>query len=205
MQMYAHALYAAFNKEIDFDTDNIVATLHSASYTPNLDTDAYVSDLTNEVPNGSGYTTGGQSVTSASRTLVAANSWSVQWAATTAYVVDNIVRPTSGNGFVYRCAVAGTSGGSQPTWPTTIGTTVTDGGVTWECVGKRVLVLTATFPSWTGATFSARYLVLSDRTPGSAAAQPLIGLFDAGSNVAVTSSTWQYTPNSQGALILTLP
>lgn len=205
MQWYANALYTGLNKEWDFDGDTIKETLHNSSYTPNLDTHAYVSDLTNEVANGNGYTTGGQTVTSCSRTLTAANSWSTSWAATTAYTVDQIVRPTVGNGFIYRAAAAGTSGSSQPTWPTVIGTTVTDGGVTWECVGRRVLVLTGTFPAWTNATITARYLVMSDRTPGTAATQPLIGIVDFGADISSTAATFQYTPNAQGALILAIP
>ena len=54
----------------------------------------------------------------------------------TAYAVDAVVEPTPRNGYRYRCTVAGTSAGSAPTWPTTLGTTVTDGGVTWKCATK---------------------------------------------------------------------
>lgn len=43
----------------------------------------------------------------------------------------SVVRPTTPNGRYYRCSVAGNSGGTQPTWNTTIGGTTTDGGVTW--------------------------------------------------------------------------
>lgn len=56
------------------------------------------------------------------------------WAASTAYAVNNCVKPTTLNGYWYKCTVAGTSGTAEPTWPTTVGTTVTDGGATWECM-----------------------------------------------------------------------
>lgn len=58
------------------------------------------------------------------------------WTASTAYSVDDVVEPVTRNGYRYRVTVAGTSGGTQPTWPTTIGATVTDGGITWKCVSK---------------------------------------------------------------------
>lgn len=56
------------------------------------------------------------------------------WAVATAYVVGDLVTPTVLNGKNYRCTVAGTShAATEPTWPTvTLGTTVTDGTVTWE-------------------------------------------------------------------------
>lgn len=43
-----------------------------------------------------------------------------------------IVEPTTPNGRVYICSVAGTATG-EPTWPTALGATVVDGNVTWRC------------------------------------------------------------------------
>ena len=54
----------------------------------------------------------------------------------TAYTLYQVVEPATRNNYRYRCTVAGTSGSSPPTWPTTVGTTVTDGGVTWTCASK---------------------------------------------------------------------
>ncbi len=58
------------------------------------------------------------------------------WVASTAYSIDTVVEPVTRNGYRYRVTVAGASGSTQPTWPTTIGNTVTDGAVTWKCVSK---------------------------------------------------------------------
>jgi hypothetical protein len=58
------------------------------------------------------------------------------WAATTAYDVGDAILDTSR---IYVCTVAGTSGGTEPTWPTD-GTTVTDGTVTWKDTGTAALV-----------------------------------------------------------------
>lgn len=59
------------------------------------------------------------------------------WAASTAYASGDYVIPTtfdsiSGQqGKIFKCTTAGTSGASQPTWPTSEGGTVTDGTITW--------------------------------------------------------------------------
>lgn len=53
------------------------------------------------------------------------------WVASTPYALGDVVVPTTANGHQYVCTVAGTSSSTQPTWPTTQGTTVTDGTVTW--------------------------------------------------------------------------
>jgi hypothetical protein len=58
------------------------------------------------------------------------------WAATTAYnIVTSLVHPVVKNGLHYAATVAGTSGGSEPVWPTIEGATVVDGSVTWICRG----------------------------------------------------------------------
>jgi len=59
------------------------------------------------------------------------------WTVTTNYALGNRRIPTVANGYYYEViADAGSSGGTQPTWPTTIGDTVVDGGITWVCRGR---------------------------------------------------------------------
>jgi len=55
------------------------------------------------------------------------------WLATQAYVLGDAARPVTRNGYCYEVTTAGTSGASEPTWPTTPGNTVVDGTVTWTC------------------------------------------------------------------------
>ncbi len=56
-------------------------------------------------------------------------------AALTPYTVGQFLRPINAyyNGYVYKVTTGGTTGSSQPTWPTTVGATVTDGDVVWTC------------------------------------------------------------------------
>jgi hypothetical protein len=203
-QMFAAAWLSLLNKEADLNSDTLKGTLHSATYTPALNTDQYVSSLTNELGTANGYTAGGVTVVG-SFALTAANSWASTWAASTAFTVGQVRRPTAGNGFLYRVAVAGTSSASAPTWPTVVGTTVTDGGVTWVCIGSAVVVLDLTDATlW--SSFSAtgwRYLVISDRTPGTAATQPLLCLFDFGSNQTGLGGNFDLATPVEG--ILTIP
>jgi len=55
------------------------------------------------------------------------------WVLSTAYALGDAARPVTRNGYVYEVTTAGTSGASEPTWPTTPGNTVVDGTVTWTC------------------------------------------------------------------------
>lgn len=52
---------------VDWVGDTIKVTLHTATYTPNQDTDDYFNDATNELAGGTGYTAGGETL--ASKTL----------------------------------------------------------------------------------------------------------------------------------------
>lgn len=54
------------------------------------------------------------------------------WLASADYAVDEAAEPIIENGYRYVVTVAGTSGSTEPVWPTTIGQTVTDGGVEWR-------------------------------------------------------------------------
>jgi hypothetical protein len=59
-------------------------------------------------------------------------SAAVAWQANTAYVTGAFVRPaTTQTNLLYIATTPGTSGGTEPTWPTTVGGTTTDGTVTW--------------------------------------------------------------------------
>ena len=59
------------------------------------------------------------------------------WAVNTSKSKDAIVEPSARNGYRYRCTVGGTTHATtEPTWPTTVGDTVTDNSVTWKCVSK---------------------------------------------------------------------
>lgn len=194
---YAGGLSKILNKEVDLDTDTLKIMLLTSSYTPDPAHD-YQADLTNEVT-GDGYTAGGATLAGVSVSVVAAASLAA-WAGTTAYRVGQVRRPISSNGFIYRCIEAGTSGGSEPAWPTTVGETISDGTVTWACVGSHLLKLDATNPSWSNSTITARYAVVVDTTPANPSANPVIGYCDFGENVSSSAGTFSITFDADGFL-----
>lgn len=189
MKVFRSAPLRMLNKQIDWDSDALVWTLHTSTMAPNLDTWDFADDLTNELSTGGGYTAGtagggGLAIASPSSSYTVANSFSVTRANSTAYNVEDVFRPASTNGFLYRVTVAGTSAASPPTFPLVVGNTVADGTATIECVGSGIIVFACSDPTWT-PTFTAgpfRYAVLSDRTSGVLATDPLIGYVDLGSD-----------------------
>lgn len=204
---YASGIRAALGGGVaggrDLDTDALKITLHTSTYTPNYDTDAFQSAATNELGTAGGYTAGGLALTGVTLTATAANSWGQVAATSTVYVAGQIVRPSAGNGYIYVAAVGGTSGGSAPTWPTVPYTTVTDGGVTWCCIGRGAVVLDFTDPAW--ATFTAgpfRTAVVADTTPGSAATNPLLCAFAYASDQTGAGGTHTIAIDASGALVL---
>jgi hypothetical protein len=58
------------------------------------------------------------------------------WAASTSITLNEFRKPTIANGRRYYASVGGTTGGTEPTWPTTAGGTVVDGTVTWTEYGR---------------------------------------------------------------------
>lgn len=71
------------------------------------------------------------------------------WTASTAYSVGDVVRAVAlqPTGLVFRCTVAGTSGSTQPPWPTDIGSTLTDGTATWQAISSTYEDLATFAPS----------------------------------------------------------
>jgi hypothetical protein len=191
------------NKEIDFNSDSIKLALVTSGYTFDHDGHDYFNDITNEVV-GTGYTAGGAAVGSPNFSYVPANSWSVARANSTAYTAGQVVRTAAGNGFLYQALTSGTSGGSAPTWPTTIGGTVTDGTVTWACVARGALLLTGNNVSWPASTLTARGAILYDASPATDATRPLIGYLDYGTDVSSTSGTFAsgWDPAGIGAILV---
>jgi len=58
--------------------------------------------------------------------------WPETWVKATAYTVGDLVKASTYNSHSYLCTVAGTSHATtEPTWPTTNGTTKVDNTVTW--------------------------------------------------------------------------
>ena len=61
------------------------------------------------------------------------------WEAGIVHVLHNFVGPIIDNTFSYECTTAGTSGGTEPSWPLVLNQTVGDGGVTWTCRHRALI------------------------------------------------------------------
>lgn len=196
--LYANVYDQAFQKKIDLVNDSIKMALLTSSYTPNLGTDAFWSAVSANEASGTGYTTGGIALASKTHTVTAANSWGTAWAATTVYSVGAIVRPASGNGFLYLCIVGGTSGGSAPTFPTSQGQTVVDSGVTWTCIGESIFQFSSAAVTWSSSTITAQYAVIYDAQSGTASTEPLIAVVNFGGNQSSSNGNFTVTPATNG-------
>lgn len=194
------------NKEIDLDTDTIKMLAVSSSYTPNRATHDYKDDVVANEVTGTNFAAGGLSLSSVSINFVAANSWPTARANSTAYVAGQVFRPSTGNGYLYQVITAGTSGGSAPTFPTTIGGTVSDGTATLLCVATGAWVFDATDIAATTVTISGvRYLVFYDSSPASDATRPLIAYLDLGSDQAATAGNFNVTFDANGIAFVLVP
>ena len=76
--------------------------------------------------------------TTVGSTVTEKDSTATAWAATTVLTAGAIRRPTVANGYLYEVTTGGTTAGTQPSWPTTVGATVVNGTVTFTCRAKAV-------------------------------------------------------------------
>jgi len=91
------------------------------------------------------------------------------WAGSTAYAQGVARTPTTPNGFKYVCTTAGTTSASEPTWPTTLGATVSDGSAVWSCAGANgaatfVFFVTGSDPLATSTTAASSVTVAAATT-----------------------------------------
>jgi phage tail sheath gpL-like len=66
--------------------------------------------------------------------------WSTFTPSVTVVAVNTYAQPSAAhaNGFYFKCTTGGAVGSVEPTWPTTVGSTVTDGAAVWTCFGQVV-------------------------------------------------------------------
>ena len=123
-------------------------------------------------------------------TVVPAQATAPARANTTAYALNAYVTPATANGFYYKATAAGTSAGTIPTFPTTIGATVTDGTVTWTCAGRTTMVANTDYEVRPGGIFffAGRILAGETMTCGytRAAADVMQALTNSGKEYAVS-------------------
>jgi hypothetical protein len=76
--------------------------------------------------------------TTAASVVLEATNITVAFAAGTYVADDTYTASFTGNGYIFAAQPpGGTTGGSQPTWPTQLGATVLDGTVTWLNIGQN--------------------------------------------------------------------
>jgi hypothetical protein len=138
-KVFNAAITALANKEIDWGSDTIKVTLHTSAYTPNQATHDYQNDLTNEVANGNGYTTGGATLVSKT-----------------------------------------------------------------EAFTGQVKKFDAADVTWAASTITARYAVVADTTPGTAATNPLICYVDFGADVTSSGGDFTITWDADGIFTVTV-
>ena len=122
------------------------------------------------------------------------------WQASCAYLAGQVARPTTGNSHLYQCTTAGTTGATQPTWPTA-GGTVTDGTAVWTDLGTSAtaaILTKAATATGTGLTvgfgrsgslvqmtsFSSHHIIPSGSVPAAA----VTGGAGTGATVAVSGT-----------------
>jgi hypothetical protein len=73
------------------------------------------------------------------------------WKPETFAPANQVIRPSSSNGYQFTCSQAGLTGAQEPAWPAIIGGIVNDGSVVWTCAAADNSSLSATLsgtPAW---------------------------------------------------------
>ena len=74
-----------------------------------------------------------------------------KWAAGHTYGAGDLCVPNTRNGYIYVCTTAGASGGSQPTFGTSLGGTTADNIAIWTCVSTDLYTISLTIDNTTAS------------------------------------------------------
>lgn len=99
------------------------------------------------------------------------------------FVADVLAAGTEATGTAY------TAGGATLT------------GTTWTQVAST-FVFNADDPVWAASTIDAAYALFFDKTPGSDATNPVIGLWDFGGTISSTGTDFTLTVNASGIVTI---
>jgi hypothetical protein len=94
-KLYGKLFTALWNKEIDYDSDDIYVALCTSGYTPDQDADNYFDDITNQVADGGGYATNGVLLGSKTVTYTGATNKHVLDAANASWASATITARTA--------------------------------------------------------------------------------------------------------------
>ncbi len=83
------------------------------------------------------------------------------------------------------------------------GATLTTKSIAYDS-GANVIGFKADPVSWAGASFTFRYAIIYDSTPGSDATRPLLGYVDMGANVTALGGVFTLVWDTSGLLIVTI-
>ena len=195
---FASAMVQAFAGHINWGSDAIKCALMGSGYTPNLSSQVHWSDISANEATGTGYTAGGQTLTSKTLASTTGTAWGTAWAASTGYLYGAVVRPATANGYLYLCSTAGTSGSSAPTWPTVQGETVADGTAVWTCLGESITQWGSAAPTWPASTINAYAAVIYDAQSGTPSTEPLVACINFGGEVSTSGTTFEVQPSALG-------
>jgi phage tail sheath protein FI len=125
------------------------------------------------------------------------------WQASHTFALGDQILDVNGN-LQKATAVGGNSGATPPAWPTTVNTTIVDGGVTWTLVATGVGVV----PSWSAShAFSVgNQIVLANgnvfvvTVAGTSGATPPVWPAVVGTTIGDNTVTWKLIPTGTGSL-----
>jgi hypothetical protein len=100
-KLYGGFILAAWNKEIDLNSDTIKCMLVGSGYTPNQDTHDYLDDVVANELTGTGYTAGGATLANPTITYTAGTNVAKFDADDASWASSSITLPVNGSAIVY--------------------------------------------------------------------------------------------------------